>query len=375
MTHRFARPLAALASLAFGATAAVLGPASPAGASTAGSAIFFASPNSSKVVVTVGSERATLDAFPTAQVLAGHFTDGLGAQAVLYNPGPGPDGFVTAVPDGPSGVTATLDPIKVDGRFRPFVADFDRNGFDDIFWYAPGVPADHIWFFEEDGSHFSQPLNVQGSYEPVPFLIDGGLGGSARQSILWYGNGSRSDAMWTFHGRTPVSTPVRINGEYQIAVGRFSGASGTTSAQQIFFYDYRNGPNALWSFLVGTTSHRSDPMPRAGFRRNPLVADVLDGSHDALYWYSPGPGHETVWTFQGTKVSIGTAPEIGSTSRVLRKPGGSIGGEEVVLLSEGTTARTLQLAPEGAPTLGTVTTITGLPTAPRADITTFGRPI
>lgn len=376
MTSRIRRCAKALGLLAVATAATVVAPVSPASASTAGSAIFFASPNSSTVVVTVGSERTSLTAFPTAQVLAGHFTDGLGAQAVLYNPGPSPDGLVTAVPSGGSGVSASLEPLKVDGRFRPFVADFDRNGFDDIFWYAPGPAADHIWYFEEGGSYFSQPFNVQGGYEPVPFLIDGAAGGSARESILWYGNGSKPDAMWTFHGRTVVSTPVRINGEYQIAVGRFFDASSTSSAQQIFFYDYRNGPNAIWSFTDGTTSHRSDPMPRAGFRRNPLVTDGgLGGDRDVLYWYAPGPGREELWGFQRTKVNVVEGPQIGSSSRVLRKPGGSIGGEEVILLGEGTTARSLQLAPESAPVLGTVTVISGLPQAPRADVATFGRPI
>ena len=34
----------------------------------------------------------------------------------------------------------------VTGTYKPFVGDFDGNGRDDVFWYAPGAAADSIWY-------------------------------------------------------------------------------------------------------------------------------------------------------------------------------------------------------------------------------------
>ena len=118
------------------AASAVL-PARPAAASTAQDAIFFASPSSDQVVVLAGGMRTSVTAFPTAHVLAGHFTSTGGAQAFLYNPGPGPDGLLDVKRNGDA-LKTQFTAAPVGGSFRPVVADLDLDGNDDIFWYAPG---------------------------------------------------------------------------------------------------------------------------------------------------------------------------------------------------------------------------------------------
>ena len=97
--------------------------------------------------------------------------------------------------------------------------------------------------------------------------------------------------------------------------------------------------------------------------------------HDVLYWYGPGSNPEKIWLAQGSKVATGTMPAVNGTYRVLRDAEGRSLAEEVLFLGPGTTARTMQLAPEHSPTLGTVTPITGLPDGYRGASTWFEQPV
>lgn len=376
MRRTIHRRVGALALTTLLAGASALVPTSPASASIAGEAVFFASPNSSQVVVLAGGERTSVTAYPVTQVLAGHFTSTTGAQAFLYNPGSAPDGLLDVVRDG-DGLATTLTSVPVGGTFEPFVADLDLDGRDDIFWYAPGAAKDYIWFFEGDGSVTSVAVSVNGRFQPIPVTVDGINAEPDHQGIVWYAPGAAPDRWWMFSGRTFSSEPVSISGRYRPVVGEFWRRNYGTSADQILFYDPLGGRNWLWTFHRGDGAHRSDPVtasPGAGF--TPLVTQAGMHGADYVYWYGPGSRQEQIWRFDGSgKVVSNVFPPINRSSRILRDHQGRSAAEELVFLGEGTSASTYQLAPEHAPAFGTVTNINGLPRAPRAASTWFEHPV
>ena len=316
-----------------------------------------------------------MTASPTAHVLAGHFPSTAGAQAFLYNPGPGPDGLLDVERNGDS-LKTQFTPAPVGGTFRPVVADLDLDGNDDIFWYAPGTARDYVWFFEDDGSITSVPMTVNLDAQPVPLLVDGINDQPSRQGILWYGPGAKADSLWLFSGRNASARRVSIAGNYRITVGSFFSRNFGQSAQQVLFYDPAGGRNSIWSFHRGDGAHRSDPVPSPGRSYIPVVTKAGMHGADYVYWYGSGPNPEKVWGFDSAgRVDGGSMRSINGTYRVLRDAQGRSGAEEVILLDGTTAARSVQLAPEHAPALGTITPITGLPRAPRGASTWFEEPV
>ena len=371
MTRNLLRRAAALAggtALAIGAL--VVGPAAPAAASTTGDALFFASPNSDQLVIQTGSLRTSLTTFPTARVLAGHFTQATGAQAFLYNPGGGADGLVDVILE-KSALQAQFSPSPVTGTYQPFVADLDGNGRDDIVWYAPGRPSDHIWFFQTDGSVESVEVTITGDFRPIPVHLDA-TSGKGRTAILWYAPGTATDALWVFAGTGHSSQRLRIDGRYVPLVGRFRNPNAADSQQQVLFADTEHGTGWLWTYPKGKATARSErvPVPRG---RMPVVFDPTIGvDWEGIFWYGPGPAGELFQTLandDGKPVS--SSLQIRATQRVLRDPTGHSAAQEIVLLGSGTAARSIMLGGEGAPALGTVTPIPNVPAAPIAARTTF----
>jgi len=354
--------------------ASVLMPARPAAASIHQDAIFFTSPTSSTVVVLAGGERTSITAFPSSRVLAGHFTSDDGAQAFLYNPGSGPDALLDVTRNG-DGLDTQLTSMPVSGRFQPFVADLDLDGRDDIFWYAPGTAKDYVWFFEANGSVTSVPMTVDATAQPLPVLVDGINAEPDHQGILWYGAGSRPDSWWMFTGRTAVAKRVSIAGTYRVVVGSFHTTNYGQSKQQVLFYDRTGGSSSMWTFHRGDGEHRTDPYASPGRNYVPVVTKAGMHGPDYAYWYGAGSNPEKVSFWNGPKLAHSEMPAINGTYRVLRDVQGRSGAEEVILMTEGTFARTMQLAPEHGPSLGTVTQINGLPKAQRGASTWFEQPV
>lgn len=360
---------AVAASVALGTTALVAGTAAPAAADTNGDALFFASPTSDQLVVVAGTRRTALTTFPTAQVLAGHFTQDTGAQAFLYNPGSGPDALVDVIAEG-GGLQAQLSPTTVNGTYRPFVADLDGNGRDDIVWYAPGRASDHIWFFGTDGTVESVEVTITGDFRPLPIHLDAATG-PGRTAVLWYAPGPANDALWVFDGTSHSSRRLRIDGRYQTVAAPLRAPKAGTSDQQVLFADTEHGTGWLWTFPTGKVEPRSErvTVPRG---RIPVAHDPAIGVEwEGVFWYGPGPASELFQSFASDgKPHVG-GTQISATQRVLRDPTGHSAAQEIVLLGSGTTARSIMLGAEGAPTLGTVTPIPNVPAAPIAARTTF----
>ena len=79
----------------------------------------------------------------------------------------------------------------VNGTFRPAVGDFDGDGRDDIFWYAPGAAADYMRRGTTTSFSAGPAYVVNGTYTPLVlrFNTDG------KDDLFLYGPGSAPDAL------------------------------------------------------------------------------------------------------------------------------------------------------------------------------------
>ena len=76
-----------------------------------------------------------------------------------------------------------LGAATVGGSFQPVAGDFDGNGADDVFWYAPGTAQDYLWTFNATGGTYtSTPYSVNTSgYD----LATGDVDGNGRVDLLF----------------------------------------------------------------------------------------------------------------------------------------------------------------------------------------------
>ena len=82
----------------------------------------------------------------------------------------------------------------VNGTYSPFAGDFDGNGTDDLFWYAPGSAADSAWYTNHTpGQYTSVARQVTNSYVPGA----GDFDGNGTDDIVWFSPSSASgDTVW-----------------------------------------------------------------------------------------------------------------------------------------------------------------------------------
>ncbi len=67
--------------------------------------------------------------------------------------------------------------------YRPFSADVDADGADELFWYTPGTGPDYIWTATtRDGTPTSRYTPVNGVATPVV----GDYDCNGFDDILWY---------------------------------------------------------------------------------------------------------------------------------------------------------------------------------------------
>lgn len=148
--------------------------------------------------------------------LTGDF-DGDGTDQIFwYAPGTAPDRMWQLSDGAPSERRYT-----VNGFYQyPQVGDFDGNGTDDILWYAPGTRADYVWFFRSDGTYRSERRTANGVYVP----LTGDFDGNGIDDIVWYGPGGSPDYEWNFRaGGGYTSMRRTVNGHYTTTVGDFDG--------------------------------------------------------------------------------------------------------------------------------------------------------
>jgi hypothetical protein len=148
--------------------------------------------------------------------LMGDFNGDQKTDLFWYAPGEVADHLWISL-SGAFSVTFESHDMDVDGNYRPFVGDFDGNETHDILWYAVADEreghASVVWYFDEDGSHTSKAIDVHQDYSPyVGDFDDDGC-----SDILWHRPQSPTDQslLWrclpgerAFACDMPMTTPA-----------------------------------------------------------------------------------------------------------------------------------------------------------------------
>ncbi len=222
-----------------------------------------------------------------------------------YAPGPAADFIWRGIDiSGPS-LAYTSRPVRVGGVYTPLVGDFDGDGCDDIFWYAPGPAADHVWYNNGPSGFTSRPANVGGSYRPVVNYFDGDFAAD----IYWYAPGATRESIWTgVQGRRSFRSTVapQVTGNYRpmpFSAGDIGGG--------VLWYGQGSSPDAITGARAGSatplgslTTFIPDDFQATAFGGLPLL-------------YAPGPA---------TDYLVIEADIIDRTAELIVLPG-SIDGE------------------------------------------------
>lgn len=235
-----------------------------------------------------------------------------------------------------------LDGPEVQGpRSTAVVGDFDEDGLEDVYWYAPGSSgqAEELWTARPEGGFDRAPApSVTGSYDPVA----GDFDGDGDDDILWLGV-EGGGSVWTFEGghvasRRSVDISPSLDAEHVVVIERASGPDhvGLVVGDASFISD------GLWIwdplqddwFDSAYVEGGRAPLPFAGDFDGDGHGDVLlygygsrpdsigwgraDGGYDTqtlaingTYWIAvldaDGDGRDDIVFFQGPQ---GTAPTV-----------------------------------------------------------------
>ena len=218
---------------------------------------------------------------------------------------------------------------SISGRYFPFVGDFDGNGSDDIFWYAPGKNPDSIWYHDQNGSVIeSAGVTVNGNYLPIvaDFDQDDGV---PSDDIFWYSS-RYGESLWSgqanrrFTGRTLPSAPnnsIPLLGNWMPDDALSDGAFDTFYPD-VFFYTPGTGADAIWSSDGEGTFAREAKVVNGNYR--PIVGNFnqgapgIAGALTDVFWYAPGKRGDYIWinttTDQKTFTYTNTGARVNGTT-------------------------------------------------------------
>ena len=274
-------------------------------------------------------------------VVAGNFSGDARDESFWYLPGRAMDALISASNGGvPNGqLVFTEFPFNVTKNFyRPFAGDFDGDGYDELFWYAPGAAADSIWDWPaNDFQHpVSKPMSVSGTYTPLV----GDFNGDQVDDVLWYAPGTAPDSLWYFQpGGSHVSVTQNITRTYSPVVASIV----KDATDDIVWYAPGTATDTIWDFTYGTRSKTTRALTVTGVNYRPIGVDASgqgDRSED-LWWYAPGTAADPFWDYlDGARVNEQLIP-LGSNWRYA--VGDFLGdGREDVLLTDRALGYTLR---------------------------------
>lgn len=189
-----------------------------------------------------------------------------------YGPGTAADFIWSGIDVSGPAMTYASRPTTVNGTYTPLVGDYDGDGCDDVFWYAPGRGADFIWYNDGGSTFTSKPVSVNGNYRPVVNYFNE----DDTHDIYWYAPGAAAEALWvTNPDRTVTSLRApQVNGNYLPMPFMPNG---------VLWYGPGLAPDVITAFEAGNTVAPLNLSTTidATFRAVPFWLDPM--------LYAPGP--------------------------------------------------------------------------------------
>ncbi len=207
--------------------------------------------------------------------------------------------------------------------FTPFAGDFDRNGYDDIFWYARGVGVEYLWRSRGDGTFLSVRAPAAGSgFVPFP----GDFDGDGDDDIFWYSPNSGRDFIWlaTSGGAFRSMVTNSAGAGFRPVPGDYDGDGD----DDIVWYTPNSGRDFVWGsrgngLFVGATV----PAVNRSFR---TTADDFDrDGDDDILWYSPGSAGDYLWRANARRFTSSATPAAGGSFRPVSGDFDADGGGDV----------------------------------------------
>lgn len=264
----------------------------------------------------------------TYQPIVGQFGGDAATDVLWYAPGPSSDmlWIGNAGGRGLDGFTRTT--LTINGRYQPIVGDFAGDGYDDIFWYAPGTAGDSIWVSIDgaDRPFRSIPKAVNGTFRPTVLRDHRGVDGTTgKDRIFWYAPGTGPDSLWRFHadgtgGHSGSSHPLTST------VVPVAGDWDGDRLEDVVWYGAGSTPDARW---ISTPTGFAPSSLRVSGTYQPVV--VYGPATDGILWFGSGSAADAYWhggaggfTARPTQAlgSTGTAHPAGLLSALVHSPTG-----------------------------------------------------
>jgi|GEM_PF-2294780 len=184
---------------------------------------------------------------------------------------------------------------SVSGTYRPIGGDFDGDGFNDVYWYAPGSALDTIFFGTATQGTFDRvERSVSGTYVPVT----GDFDGDGFDDVYWYAPGSGTDTIWFGSATrgTFASVERSVSGTYVPVTGDFDG----DGFDDVYWYAPGSGTDTIW-FGSATRGTFASVERSVSGTYVPVTGDFDGDGFDDVYWYAPGSGTDTIWFGTATR--------------------------------------------------------------------------
>jgi hypothetical protein len=176
--------------------------------------------------------------------------------------------------------------------YSAVAGDFDGDGFADVYLYAPGLPDQILGGGIGGAFEVVTPKDRAGAY----ISIAGDFDGDGLDDLFWYAPGPGEDSVWYALGDHQFEEVVlSVDGNYLPVRGDFDG----DGRDDIFWYALAEGPEAVWygnqraaPFETGTAP--DVPPGYLPFSGN-FDANVDCMECDDIFWYSFEAQQEFVW--------------------------------------------------------------------------------